>query len=83
MHMHLCSHLCQQLASAPGPLFVFGFERAWYAKIRHACYVILDQRGCVHGDTSFHHDIVPECLWPSSSLVRVLEYSETDDRIAS
>ena len=22
---------------------------------------------------SFHHDIVPECPWPSSSLVRVLE----------
>ena len=34
------------------------------------CYVTLDQRGCgLHGDASFHHDIVPECQWPSSSLV--------------
>ena len=23
------------VASAPGPLFIFGFERAWSAKIRH------------------------------------------------
>ena len=23
------------IASAPGPLFILGFERAWYAKIRH------------------------------------------------
>ena len=32
------------------------------------------------GDASFHHDIVPECLWPVWC-----EYSssETDDRIAS
>ena len=41
-----------------------------------SCYVTLDQCGRVHGDASFHHDIVPECSWPSSSL-------ETDDRIAS
>ena len=58
------------LASAPGPLFILGFERAWYAKIRH---VTSFWTGCVHGDASFHHDIVPECLWPSSSLVRVLD----------
>ena len=38
-------------------------------------YVTLDQRECVHVDASFHHDNVPECLWPSSSLVRVLEYT--------
>ena len=25
----------ESVASAPGPLFIFGFERAWYAKIRH------------------------------------------------
>ena len=25
-------------------------------------YVTMDQRGCVHGDASFHYDIVPECL---------------------
>ena len=32
------------------------------------------------GDASFHHDILPECLWPSSS-----EYSssETNGGIAS
>ena len=38
-----------------------------------SCYVTMGQRGCVHGDASFHHDIVPECLWPSSSMLRVLE----------
>ena len=26
-------HLYNSLV--PGPLFIFGFERAWYAKIRH------------------------------------------------
>ena len=46
---------------------------------KKSCYVILDQRGCVHGDASFHHDIVPECLWPSSEY----SSSETDGRIAS
>ena len=24
------------IASAPGPLFMFGFERAWYVILRHA-----------------------------------------------
>ena len=38
-------------------------------------YVTLDQHGCVHGDASIHHGIVPECLWPEYSS------SETDDRI--
>ena len=56
----------------PRPSFIFGFERAWVRE--NTSYdVILDQRGCVHGDASFHHDIVSECLWPSSSLVRVHE----------
>ena len=41
-----------------------------------SCYIILDQRGCDHGDASFHHDIVSECLWPSSILVQVLERSK-------
>ena len=36
-------------------------------------YVTLGQCGCVHGEASFHHDIVLECLWPSSSLVQVFE----------
>ena len=40
---------------------------------KYVMYITLDQRGCVHGDASFHYDIVPECLWPSSSLVRVLK----------
>ena len=55
------------LASSPGPLFIFVLRGPGVRK-----YVMLhhsDQRGCVHGDASFHHDIVPECLWPSSSLV--------------
>ena len=43
--------------------------------------IALDQRGCVHGDTSIHHDVhhsrVPMSAW--------CEYlsSETDGRIAS
>ena len=40
--------------------------------------VTLDQRGCVHADASFHHDMVPECPWPSSRY----SSSETDDGIA-
>ena len=28
----------------------------------------LDQRGCIHGGASFHHDIVPECPWPSIAV---------------
>ena len=49
-------------------LFVFCLERE-----NTSCHVTLYQHGCVHGDVSFHHDINPEFLWPSSSLVRVLE----------
>ena len=46
--------------------------------------ITLDKHGCVHGDTSFHHDIVPE----SSAHGQVAVWckysnSETDDRIAS
>ena len=61
-----------QLASSPGPLFIFCFEEGPVCK-NTSCYITLDRRECVHGDASFHHDIVPECLWPSSSLVRVPE----------
>ena len=32
---HVCNAFLFTLASSPGPLFIFGFERAWYAKIRH------------------------------------------------
>ena len=47
-----------------------------------SCYVTLDQHGCVHGDASFHHDIIPECY---GQVVAWCEYSssETDGRIAS
>ena len=41
--------------------------------------VTLDQHGCA----SFHHDIVPEGPWPSSSLVCEYSSSETDDRTTS
>ena len=46
---NLTNHMVRYIASSPGPLFIF-FERAWCA-----CYITLDQRGCVHGDASFHH----------------------------
>ena len=37
-------------------------------------FSLMGQRGCVHGEASFcHHDIVPECLWPSNSLVQVFK----------
>ena len=48
----------RKLALTPGPPFNFarggpGMRNAlWYG----------------HGDASFHHDIVPEYIWPSSSL---------------
>ena len=60
------------VASPPGPLYFLVLRGPGMQK-----YVMLCQRGCVHGDamTSFQS--------ASSSLVRVLEYSETDGRIAS
>ena len=43
-----------------GPPFNFAHEGPGVRK-----YVIsgvtLDKRVCVHGDASFHHDIIPEC----------------------
>ena len=69
------------LASAPGPLFILGFERAWYAKIRHL--------------TSFSTSVGVSMETPSFTMtsfqsaygqvVAWCEYSssETDDRIAS
>ena len=60
------------LASAPGPLFILCFERAWSVKMRHLTSLSTSV-GVSMETLSFHHDIVPEYLWPSSSLVRVLE----------
>ena len=69
------------LASAPGPLFILGFERAWYAKIRHL--------------TSFSTSVSVSMETPSFTMtsfqsaygqvVAWCEYSssETDGRIAS
>ena len=36
-----------------------------------SCDITLDHCGCVHGDASFHHDIIPECPWPSETDVRI------------
>ena len=69
------------LASASGPLFILGFERAWYAKIRHL--------------TSFWTSVGVSMETPSFTMtsfqsaygqvVAWYEYSssETDGRIAS
>ena len=75
-----CKRWCQ-LASAPGPLFILGFERAWYAKIRHV--------------TSFWTSVGESMETPPFTMtsfqsaygqvVAWCEYSssETDGRIAS
>ena len=80
MHQKFCI-LYMALASAPGPLFILGFERAWYAKIRHL--------------TSFSTSVGVSMETPSFTMtsfqsaygqvVAWCEYwsSETDGRIAS
>ena len=69
------------LASAPGPLFIFGFERAWYAKIRHVTSfwtsVGVSMETPPFTMTSFqsaYGQVVAWCEYSSS---------ETDGRIAS
>ena len=52
---------------SPRPSFILGFERAWSA----SSDITFNQRGCVHGNAFFHHDIVPECLWPGASTLVV------------
>jgi hypothetical protein len=42
----------------PGP--PFNFAHGGPACENTSCDVTLGQRGRVHGDASFHHDIVPE-----------------------
>ena len=68
------------LASAPGPL-IFGFERAWYAKIRHVTLfwtsVGVSMETPPFTMTSFqsaYGQVVAWCEYSSS---------ETDGRIAS
>ena len=69
------------LASAPGPLFILGFERAWSAKIRHmtslSTSVGVSMETPSFTMTSFqsaYGQVVAWCEYSSS---------ETDGRIAS
>ena len=68
LSQHFVTHVVPPLdaciASSPGPLYFLVLRGPGVRK-----YIMLRQHGCVLGDASFHHDIVPECLWPSSSLV--------------
>ena len=66
------------LASAPGPLFILVLRGPGTQKY----VMLLDKHWCVHGNASFHHDIVKSAhgqvaVWCKYSS------SETDDRIAS
>ena len=70
-----------RLALAPGPLFILGFERAWYAKIRHLTSfwtsVGVSMETPPFTMTSFqsaYGQVVAWCEYSSS---------ETDGRIAS
>ena len=69
------------VASAPGPLFILSFERAWYAKIRHLTSfwtsVGVSMETLPFTMTSFqsaYGQVVARCEYSSS---------ETDGRIAS
>ena len=70
-----------QVASAPGPLFILGFERAWYAKIHHLTSfwtsVGVSMETPPFTMTSFlsaYGQVIAWCKYSSS---------ETDGRIAS
>ena len=69
------------LASAPGPLFILGFERAWYAKIRHLTSfwtsVGVSMETPPFTMTSFQSAYGQVAAWCEYSS------SETDGRIAS
>ena len=76
----ISSLLLYSIVSAPGPLFILGFERAWYVKIRHL--------------TSFSTSVGVSMEMPSFTMtsfqsaygqvVAWCEYSsKTDGRIAS
>ena len=43
-----------------------------------SCYVTPDQRGCVHGDAAFHHDIVLECLCIGKTLLSKIKHPRDD-----
>ena len=59
-----------KVASYPGPLLILLVEGLVCENTLSD--VTFDQCGCVHRNAPFHRDIVPECPWPSSSLVQVL-----------
>ena len=65
------------VAFYPGPPFNFARERPAVCE-NTSCDITLSQRGCVHGDASFHHGIVPECLWPVCC-----KYSSSETKLAS
>ena len=71
----------EHIASAPGPLFIFGFERAWYAKICHATSF------CTSVGVSMETPPFTMTSFQSAygQVVAWCEYSssETDDRIVS
>ena len=71
----------RSVASAPGPLFILGFERAWYAKIRHltsfSTSVGVSMETPPFTMTSFQSAYGQVAAWCEYSS------SETDGRIAS
>ena len=46
------------IASSPGPTFARVEPGSRNFNGNH-------KSGCLHGDAFFHHDIIPECPWPS------------------
>ena len=71
-------HSYGKIASAPGPFFILGFERAWYAKIRHLTSVGVSMETPSFTMTSFqsaYGQVVAWCEYLSSELMVEYIYS--------
>ena len=67
-----------KVASFPGP--TFNFARVGPGSRNFSGN---HKSGCLHGDAFFHHDIIPECPWPSRVAWWKYSSGDTDSRIAS
>ena len=70
---------CCMLASSPGPTFL-SFARVGPGSRN---FNGTHNSGYLHGDAFFHHDIIPECPWPSRVAWWKYSSGDTDGRIAS